>query len=114
MLTLLLVMCLSSATRREDKGASAPIPFTLEVTVYDDDKFPLHGRSVRRQKVGGCRPHNAPASFSPSIEEGQTLDAYAGEAMEEYAVRGSNVEVNIAEAVRLVTDNDSASYVIRA
>ena len=59
-------------------------------------------------------PVTAPASFSPSIEAGQTLDAYAGEVMEEYAVRGSNVTVNIAEAVRLVTDNDSASYFIRA
>ncbi|MBQ9564535.1 MAG: hypothetical protein IJU98_03005 [Synergistaceae bacterium] len=59
-------------------------------------------------------PITPPASFTPSIEEGQTLDAYAGEVMEDYAVRGSNVEVNIAEAVQLVTDNDSASYFIRA
>ena len=59
-------------------------------------------------------PITPPASFSPAIEEGQTLDAYAGEVMEDYAVRGSNITVNIAEAVRLVTDNDSASYFIRA
>ena len=59
-------------------------------------------------------PITPPASFSPSIEAGQTLDAYAGEIMEDYAVRGSNVTVNIEEAVRIVTDNDSASYFIRA
>ena len=59
-------------------------------------------------------PITPPASVSPSIEAGQTLDAYAGEIMEDYAVRGSNVTVNIEEAVRIVTDNDSASYFIRA
>lgn len=54
-----------------------------------------------------------PASFSPSIETGQEIDIYAEEAMEPYFVRGGNVTVNIEEAIKVVTDNDSASYFIR-
>ena len=59
-------------------------------------------------------PVPVPESFMPSIDAGQRLNAYINEEMTPYTVQGKNITPNLEEVIQLVTDNNNASYFMRA